>query len=76
MLSQIPGVSTNVAEKIMQEYKTIGNLIEHLKENQEILNTIKIGKDDKLRKISKTTILNINKFLIPEKIQEITITTE
>lgn len=76
MLSQIPGVSTNVAEKIMQEYKTIGNLIENLKENQEILNTIKIGKDDKLRKISKTTILNINKFLIPEKIQEITITTE
>jgi len=76
MLSQIPGVSTNVAEKIMQEYKTIGNLIEHLKENQEILNTIKIGKDDKLRKISKTTILNINKFLIPEKIQEFTITTE
>ena len=76
MLSQIPGVSTNVAEKIMQEYKTIGNLIEHLKENQEILNTIKIGKDDKLRKISRTTILNINKFLIPEKIQEFTITTE
>jgi len=76
MLSQIPGVSTNVAEKIMQEYKTIGNLIENLKENQEILNTIKIGKDDKLRKISKTTILNINKFLIPEKIQEFTITTE
>ena len=76
MLSQIPGVSTNVAEKIMQEYKTIGNLIEHLKENQEILNSIKIGKDDKLRKISKTTILNINKFLIPEKIQEFTITTE
>jgi ERCC4-type nuclease len=76
MLSQIPGVSTNVAEKIMQEYKTIGNLIEHLKENQEILNTIKIGKDDKLRKISKTTVININKFLIPEKIQEITITTE
>ena len=76
MLSQIPGVSTNVAEKIMQEYKTIGNLIEHLKENQEILNTIKSGKDDKLRKISKTTVININKFLIPEKIQEITITTE
>ena len=76
MLSQIPGVSTNVAERIMQEYKTIGNLIQHLKENQEILNTIKIGKDDKMRKISKTTLVNINKFLIPEKIQEITITTE
>ena len=76
MLSQIPGVSSNVAERIMQDYKTIGNLIEHLKENQEILNTIKIVNGDKMRKISKTTLVNINKFLIPEKIQEITIMTE
>lgn len=76
MLSQIPGVSSNVAERIMQDYKTIGNLIEHLKENQEILNTIKIGNGDKMRKISKTTLVNINKFLIPEKIKEITIITE
>ena len=76
MLSQIPGVSSNVAERIMQDYKTIGNLIEHLKENQEILNTIKIVNGDKMRKISKTTLVNINKFLIPEKIQEITIITE
>tara|TARA_A100001015_G_scaffold76776_2_gene85209 strand:- start:1502 stop:2284 length:783 start_codon:yes stop_codon:yes gene_type:complete len=72
MLSQIPGVSSNVAERIMQDYKTIGNLIEHLKENQEILNTIKIVNGDKIRKISKNTLVNINKFLIPE----ITIITE
>tara|TARA_B100000902_G_scaffold398322_1_gene464691 strand:+ start:248 stop:1051 length:804 start_codon:yes stop_codon:yes gene_type:complete len=76
MLSQIPGVSSNVAERIMEDYNTIGNLIEHLKENQEILNTIKIGNGEKMRKISKTTLVNINKFLIPEKKSEITITTE
>tara|TARA_A100001015_G_scaffold85428_1_gene94947 strand:- start:475 stop:1206 length:732 start_codon:yes stop_codon:yes gene_type:complete len=62
MLSQIPGISSITANEIMQEYKTINKLLEELKKNPNILDNIKIGK----RKISKSVLLNLNKYLIIE----------
>ena len=62
MLSQIPGISNITANEIMQEYKTINKLLEELKKNPNILDNIKIGK----RKISKSALLNLNKYLIIE----------
>jgi len=75
MLSQIPGVSINAAIAIMKTFRTIDNLITELKNNNNVLNNIKI-KDDttgKERKINKTCISNINDYLIhnvEEKVEE------
>lgn len=62
MLSQIPGVSVNVAQTIMTEYKTIKNLIEKMEEDETILDKVVIGKT--ARKINKTSISNIKKYLL------------
>ena len=65
MLSQIPGVSTASATAIMKEYKTMDNLITSMKENINALDNIYIStKNDKLRKISKTSIVNIYEYLL------------
>lgn len=65
MLSQIPDVSTISAETIMQEYKTIDKLIEALKSSASLLSGVTtISKGGKPRKLSKTCISNIYKFLV------------
>ena len=65
MLAQIPNVSTNIAIKIMEQYNTIQNLIQCLQENEKCLDHFKIqGKDGKSRKVSKTAIQNVYKYLI------------
>ncbi len=65
MLSNIPGVSNKTAITIMKEYKTIKNLIKKLEENKNIIDNIKIISDNGLsRKISKTAVENIKKFII------------
>lgn len=65
MLSQIPGVSITVAIKIMEQYKTIRNLIKCLEEDQNVLNKIELeGKTGKTRKINKTTVANIYMYLV------------
>jgi len=61
MLSQIPDVSVLNAQTIMTQFKTIKNLIAELTEKGEaILSGIKQNN----RKISKTCISNIYKYLI------------
>jgi ERCC4-type nuclease len=66
MLMQIPNVSTASAISIMEKYKTIGNLIKEMEQNQDALNGITIKtKNNTSRKISKTTIANIYYFLLP-----------
>ena len=65
MLTQIPGISANVAIAIMKKYGTIKNLIETLRETaieNSPLKEIVIG--DSARKLNKTNIANIYKFLM------------
>jgi ERCC4-type nuclease len=65
LLMQIPSVNSVTAIAIMDIYKTINNLIDALKENSDCLNDIKYKTSSgQMRKISKTCIENINKFLI------------
>jgi ERCC4-type nuclease len=65
MLCQIPGVSSSTALAIFKEFKTLSNLISSLKENEFCLNnTTTTDANGKSRKISKTAIANIIKFLL------------
>ena len=67
MLSTIPGVSTKSAISIMKEYKTIKNLLTKLERNDTCLDTFKIICDGgKERKISKTCVENIKKYLLSQ----------
>lgn len=64
MLCQIPGVSSTTALAILSQFKTLPNLILSLKENDKCLNDIcTTDSAGKNRKISKTTIATIVKFL-------------
>ena len=64
MLCQIPGVSSASALAILSQFKTMPNLIQCIKENENCLNTIcTIDVNGKSRKISKTAIATIVKFL-------------
>jgi ERCC4-type nuclease len=65
MLCQIPGISSASALAIFKEFKTLPNLITCLKENNSCLNAITTtDSNGKNRKISKTAIANIIKFLL------------
>lgn len=65
MLSTIPGVSNKSAISIMKEYKTIKNLIAKMTEDETCLNNFKlVCESGQTRKISKTCIENIKKFVL------------
>jgi ERCC4-type nuclease len=65
MLSQIPGISSVTALTIMEKFKTISNLIKELETNSDCLKDIcSINKKGQSRKINKTSISNIVKFLL------------
>lgn len=65
MLSTIPGISTKTAFVIMNEFKTIGQLIKSFEQNPYCLNHICIETGGgKSRKITSTCIENIRKYLI------------
>lgn len=64
MLCQIPGISSITAVVIMNKFKTIDNLIKSIKENgNDCLKEITYTNNDKTRKISKSSIDNILRFL-------------
>lgn len=65
MLCQIPGISSVTALAIIEKYKSLSNLIVSLNNDENCLKDIsyKNGKDQ-VRKISKTSIQNIIKYLI------------
>lgn len=67
MLCQIPGISSVTALAIMKKFKTFQNLIETIKSDKSCLNDITY-QNAKLqeRKINKTVISNIMKYLIIE----------
>jgi len=65
MLCQIPGISTNTAIHIIEKFKTIVNLIKSLEENANCLNDIcYTNNKGQTRKITKTSITNLIKFLL------------
>jgi ERCC4-type nuclease len=64
MLCQIPGISSTSAIAIMNKFKSIQNLIINLRENDKCLQEISyINSKGQQRKINKTVISNIIKFL-------------
>ena len=65
MLSTIPGVSNKSAISIMKEYKTIKNLMAKMTEDETCLDNFKlVCESGQTRKISKTCIENIKKFVL------------
>jgi ERCC4-type nuclease len=65
MLCQIPGISSVSAIAILKEFQTLPNLLNKLKENNDCLNDVSyINSKNQTRKINKTVIQNIKKFLL------------
>jgi ERCC4-type nuclease len=64
MLCQIPGISSTSALAILAQFKTLPNLIKSIEADENCLNTISTtDANGKSRKISKTAIASIIKFL-------------
>jgi len=64
MLCQIPGISTTSALAILAQFKTLPNLIKSIETDENCLNNISTtDANGKSRKISKTVIASIFKFL-------------
>jgi len=64
MLCQIPGVSSVTALAVMEKYKSLPNLIKEIETNNDCLKDITTTTKGQTRKISKTIISNIVKFLL------------
>jgi hypothetical protein len=65
MLSQIPNVSVPTAISIMKKFKTISSLITSLQNDEHCLDDIRLESDSgKERKINKTSISSIRKYLL------------
>lgn len=64
MLCQIPGISSSSALAILAQFKTLPNLIKSIQEDENCLSNIcTTNSNGKSRKISKSTIASIIKFL-------------
>jgi ERCC4-type nuclease len=64
MLCQIPSISSTTALAILSQFKTLPNLIKSIQEDETCLNAIcTTDANGKSRKISKTAIASIIKFL-------------
>lgn len=65
LLCQIPGISSVTALAIIEKYKSIVNLIKEIEKDNACLNNISyINAKGQSRKINKTSVLNILKFLL------------
>lgn len=65
MLCQIPGISSVTALAIMNKYKTIPNMIKELEINNDSMKDLSYtNTKGQVRKINKTCIANIVKFLL------------
>jgi ERCC4-type nuclease len=65
MLCQIPGISSITSLAIMNKFKTISNLIQEIETNVDCLKDLSYtNSKGQIRKINKTCISNIEKFLL------------
>jgi crossover junction endonuclease MUS81 len=64
MLSTIPGISSKTASAIMNEFKTMAQLIKSFEQNPHCLNKLCIETNGKQRKITSTCIENIRRYLL------------
>jgi ERCC4-type nuclease len=65
VLIQIPSVSNTTAKVIMDEFKTLNNLVSKLKENKNCLNDLSyLTSKNQKRKLNKTCLKNIQDFLL------------
>jgi hypothetical protein len=65
MLCQIPGISSVTSLAIMEKYMSLPNLIKEIETNNDCLKNISYtNSKGQTRKINKTSISNIVKFLL------------
>ena len=66
MLCQIPGISSTTAVAILKEFKTLPKLLEKIKEDggECLSNITYVNTKNQTRKINKTVVQNIKKFLL------------
>jgi ERCC4-type nuclease len=65
MLCQIPGISSITALAVMEKYKNISNLIKEIESNNDSMKDLSYtNTKGQVRKINKTCIANIVKFLL------------
>lgn len=64
ILCQIPGISSVTAMAIMKHFKTFPNLMEELQNNFQCIENLTIESNGKIRKINKTSLENIQKYLL------------
>lgn len=64
ILCQIPGISSTTAMAIMKKFNCFPHFIEELNKNPECINDLSYEKNGKQRKINKTSIENIKKYLL------------
>jgi ERCC4-type nuclease len=63
ILCQIPGISSNTAVAVMKQFHTFSNLIDAVRSNPQIIETVVCETKGKTRKISKTCAQNIVSYL-------------
>ena len=63
ILCQIPGISSTTAISIMRPYKNFYEFMESIKNNPSLLENLTYESKGKTRKISKTSIESIKKYL-------------
>ena len=69
MLTQIPSVSLAIASRIMEEYNSLGCLLDALRKDPNSLDGLMVETaTGKQRKMSKPAIANIIKYLKIEKV--------
>jgi ERCC4-type nuclease len=64
ILCQIPGISSVTAMAIMKEFKTFPHLITELQRNPQCIENMTIETNGKTRKINKSSLDNIRKYLL------------
>jgi ERCC4-type nuclease len=68
MLCQIPGISATTANVIMNKYKSINNLLDILKTiPSDLENITYLNNKSQTRKLNKTCVNNIKKYLVQEE---------
>lgn len=64
ILCQIPGISSTTAIAIMKHFTSFPQFIEEVNKNPEVLDSIKMESNGKMRKINKNCVESIKRYLL------------